>query len=99
VGKKGARINNVAVCAGSGASLLDAAVAASTQLYITGDVKYHDARRAEDAGIHVLDIGHFAPEKYGLLRFGKLLEQKLVRQGLKVQLSYAKEKDPFVPVL
>lgn len=99
VGKKGARIKNVAVCAGSGASLLDAAVAAGAQLYITGDVKYHDARRAEDAGIHVLDVGHFGPEKYGLLRFGKLLEKKLVGHGLKVHLSFAKEKDPFVPVL
>ena len=99
VGKKGTRIKNVAVCAGSGASLLDAAVAAGAQLYITGDVKYHDARRAEDVGIHVLDIGHFGPEKYGLLRFGKLLEKKLVGHGLKVQLSFAKEKDPFVPVL
>ena len=98
VGKKGGRIKNVAVCTGSGASLLSAAVAAGAQLYITGDVKYHDARKAEDAGIHVLDVGHFAPERYGLLRFGSLLERKLTAQGLKVQFSYAKERDPFMPL-
>lgn len=98
VGKKGCKIRTVAVCAGSGASLLDAAVAAGAELYITGDVKYHDARRAESAGIHVLDVGHFAPEKYGFLRFGKLLERKFSAQGLKVQLSFAKERDPFVSV-
>jgi dinuclear metal center YbgI/SA1388 family protein len=98
VGKKGGRIKNVAVCAGSGASLLNAAVAAGAQLYITGDLKYHDARKAEDAGIHVLDVGHFAPERYGLLRFGNLLERKLAGQGLKVQFSYAKERDPFMPL-
>ena len=88
----------MAVCAGSGTSLLSAAVAAGAQLYITGDVKYHDARKAEDAGIHVLDVGHFAPERYGLLRFGSLLERKLTAQGLKVQFSYAKERDPFMPL-
>jgi len=99
VGKKGSRIRRVAVCAGSGASLLDAAGAAGAQLYVTGDVKYHDARTAEDTGINVLDVGHFAPERYGMLRFGKLLEKKLAQLGLDAQLSYAKEKDPFPPVL
>ena len=98
VGKRGKKVRRVAVCAGSGASLFDAAVAAGAQLYITGDVKYHDARRAEEAGISVLDVGHFPPEKYGLNRFGKLLEKKLIGQGLKIQVSYAKERDPFVPV-
>ena len=98
VGKKGRKVKRVAVCAGSGASLLAAAVAARAQLYITGDVKYHDARKAEEIGINLLDVGHFPPERYGLNRFGKLLEKKLVGLGLKIQVSYAKERDPFVPV-
>ena len=98
VGKKGARIKSVAVCAGSGASLLDAAVAARADLYITGDMKYHDARKAEDAGIQVLDVGHFAPEKYGFHRFGELFERKLAEQGLKVEITLAREKDPFIPL-
>jgi dinuclear metal center YbgI/SA1388 family protein len=99
VGKKSRKVKRVAVCAGSGASLLDAAVAAGAQLYITGDVKYHDARKAEEAGINVLDVGHFPPEKYGLMRFGKLLENRLVEHGLQIKVSYAKERDPFVPVV
>jgi len=99
VGKKDSSIRSVAVCAGSGASLLDVAIAAGAQLYITGDLKYHDARKAEDAGIHVLDVGHFAPERYGLFRFGELLENKFTGQGLKVRILYAEEMDPFVPVV
>jgi len=98
VGKKSGQIRRVAVCAGSGASLIDAAVAARAQLYITGDVKYHEARKAEEAGIRILDVGHFAPEMFGLYQFGKLMEKKLVQEDLKVQLSFAKEKDPFVPL-
>jgi hypothetical protein len=47
----------------------------------------------------VLDVGHFAPERYGLLGFGKLLGKKLAEQGLNVQLSHAKESDPFTAVL
>jgi len=98
VGKKSKKVKNIAVCAGSGASLLDAAVAAGAQLFITGDVKYHDARKAEESGISVLDVGHFSPEKYGFNRFGKLLEKRFAGHGLKMQVSYAKERDPFVPV-
>ena len=99
VGKNSGSIGTVAVCAGSGSSLLDAAAAGGAQIFITGDLKYHDARRAEDMGIRVLDVGHFAPEKYGLTRFGKLLEKELTRQGLEVKVTYAKERDPFVAVM
>ena len=99
VGKSGRRIKTVAVCAGSGGSLMAAAVTARAQLYITGDVKYHDARKAEDEGIQVLDVGHFAPERYGLGCFGKLLNEKLAGRGFNVEVKFAKEKDPFVPVL
>ena len=96
VGKKSSKVRTVAVCAGSGASLLGAAVAAGVELYITGDMKYHDARNAQDAGINVLDVGHFPPEKYGLIRFGKLLERKFTEMGLAVEIAHAKERDPFV---
>jgi putative NIF3 family GTP cyclohydrolase 1 type 2 len=71
-------------------------VAAGAELYITGDMKYHDARNAEDAGINVLDVGHFAPERYGLVRFGKLLEKMFAVRGLAIETAYAKERDPFV---
>lgn len=98
VGKKGIRVGKVAVCAGSGASLIDSAAAAGAQLYITGDVRYHDARRAEEKGIGLLDVGHFAPESYGVRKFGELLGQTLAGLGLEVQLLYAKEKDPFLTV-
>ena len=95
VGKKGIKIRKVAVCAGSGTSLLDAVIASGAELFITGDMKYHDARNAEDAGINVLDVGHFAPERYGLIRFGKLLERKFAVQGHAIETAYAKERDPF----
>ena len=32
-------------------------------MYITGDVKYHDAQLAKGLGIAVLDAGHYGTEK------------------------------------
>lgn len=30
--------------------------------YVTGDVKYHEAQRAAELGLHLIDAGHFATE-------------------------------------
>ena len=53
----------VAVCGGAGAFLIDRARQAGAQVYITGDVKYHEFFKA-DEGIVIADIGHYESEQY-----------------------------------
>ena len=55
-------ISKVAVCGGSGASFIGAAKKAGAQLYLTGDVKYHEAQEAVKAGLVIADGGHFGTE-------------------------------------
>lgn len=55
-------LRKVAVCGGSGASLLAKAAFAGADAYVTGDVKYHEAQSAAEAGLLLLDAGHFATE-------------------------------------
>lgn len=55
-------IKKVALCSGSGASLLREAARHGADVLVTGDVKYHDARDAYDLGIAVIDAGHFPSE-------------------------------------
>lgn len=62
VGDPDARIAKVALCSGSGASLLRDAVRSGADLLVTGDVKYHEARDAEGLGIALIDAGHFPTE-------------------------------------
>ena len=62
VGDPGARLSKVAICSGSGASLLREAARAGADVLVTGDVKYHEARDAEDLGIALIDAGHFPTE-------------------------------------
>ena len=38
------------------------AVKSGADVYITGDVKYHEAQMAEELDILLLDAGHFATE-------------------------------------
>ncbi len=62
-GPQDKRIKKIAVCGGSGASLLQKAIFAGADVLVTGDVKYHEAQEALAAGIVIVDAGHFATEQ------------------------------------
>jgi len=68
------RVKRVAVCSGSGASFIDV-VAGRAEVYITGDVKYHDALKAVELGLTVFDMGHFGTERLFYLPVAKLLSE------------------------
>ena len=53
-------IRKVALCGGSGGSLISAAKAAGAQLYISGDISYHNFFTPE--GFMLMDIGHYESE-------------------------------------
>ena len=55
-------VRRVAVCGGAGAEFIDTAVRLGADVYVTGDVKYHDAQRAVEQGMHIIDAGHFGTE-------------------------------------
>ena len=54
------RIEKVAMCGGSGSSLISAAQASGAQLYLCGDVSYHHFFTSGD--FMIMDIGHFESE-------------------------------------
>ena len=62
VGDPASGLSKIALCGGSGVSLLRTAVRAGADAMVTGDVKYHDARNAENLGIGLVDPGHFSTE-------------------------------------
>ena len=55
-------VAKTALCTGAGAEFIDDAYRAGAQVYITGDLKYHDARHADDIGLCVIDAGHYGTE-------------------------------------
>ena len=59
----GKRIKKVAVCGGSGFFLLDNVKRCGADVYITGDVKYHDFFEA-DGKLLLVDAGHYETEQF-----------------------------------
>ncbi|MDD6154277.1 MAG: Nif3-like dinuclear metal center hexameric protein [Eubacteriales bacterium] len=56
-------ITTVGWCTGAGGEFIEEAADEGLDLYITGDLKYHDAQLAKALGICVLDAGHYGTEK------------------------------------
>jgi dinuclear metal center YbgI/SA1388 family protein len=89
-------LQRVALCGGSGASLLHEAHRQGADVLVTGDVKYHDARDAEALGIALIDVGHFPSEQLMVEGVRGALESALQLHGYAVELVMCGiEKDPF----
>jgi dinuclear metal center YbgI/SA1388 family protein len=91
------QVRTVAVCSGSGSSMVNAFFDAGADVFISGDLKYHDARNFEFARKALVDIGHFASEHLIVETFAEQLNRHFhdKRMILSVE-SYRYEKDPFV---
>lgn len=90
MGPKPATVTRVAYCTGSGSSFMEAAHKAGAQIFITGDMKYHQAL---EAPLCVLDVGHFILEEEMMRRFAQNLTDELSSDG--VELLFVSGKDPF----
>ena len=72
---EGAVITRVAMCGGSGGSMIPDAIVAGAQAYITSDVRYHDFLDYGDR-IFIIDIGHFESESCTKRIFYHIITQK-----------------------
>jgi dinuclear metal center YbgI/SA1388 family protein len=70
----GKKISRVALCGGSGSFLLRDAIAASADIFITADYKYHQFFDAEGK-ILIADIGHYESEQYTSEIFEDILKK------------------------
>lgn len=77
-GKVPNKIKKIALCTGSGSEFIGLAKVKKADVYITGDLKYHEAQRATENNLWVIDAGHFGTEKMVV----NLLE-KLLKEGVK----------------
>ena len=69
-------IERVAVCGGSGFSLMYDAIANGADIFITADVKYHQFFEAEGK-LMLADIGHYESEQFTVEIVQELLSEKI----------------------
>ena len=62
-GKKSGALKKLACCSGAGGDEVDAAIEAGADVFLTGEIKHHEALYAMQRGICVIEAGHFETER------------------------------------
>ena len=82
-------IEKLAVCTGSGKSLMKQVLKKGVQAYVTGDMDYHSSIDALAQGICIIDAGHYGTEYIFMDYMEKELKRMLPDlETEKMQISY-----------
>ena len=71
----GREIRRVALCGGAGAFLMDDAIAAGADCFVTGEIHYHDWFGHNDDLL--VELGHYESEQYTIDLLQQLLHERL----------------------
>lgn len=85
------RVRTVAVCPGSGGRLVPLAAAAGADVFVTGEVRYHNMREAEHHGIAIVELGHDRTEMPAVDLLARLIRGGLAAVGATVPVAIYKE--------
>jgi dinuclear metal center YbgI/SA1388 family protein len=86
-------VKKAAVCAGACGRIINAVIAAKADLYVTGELKHHQALAAQEAGLTCVCLSHTVAERFILKKLAKQLQTQL--KGTIISIS-RQDKDPFV---
>jgi dinuclear metal center YbgI/SA1388 family protein len=88
-GRPPAFVSRVAVCGGSGGDLIGQAQAQGAEVYITGEVRHHQAVPGPEEDFAVIEVGHFASEVVFMPAWAEQVAQLLQQRELEVQVRVA----------
>ena len=74
-GNPDAVVTRVALCGGAGSFLIEKAIAAGADIFLTGDMKYHDFMGHEHE-IVLADMGHYESEQFTKEIFYDIIQKK-----------------------
>lgn len=74
------KVRRVALCGGGAGELVQEASKAGADVYVTGEVKHHEALEAGWMGLAVVDATHYATEVVGMKQFARMLGDECARE-------------------
>lgn len=85
-------VRKAAVCAGSCGKILDTVIADGCDLYLTGELKHHQALAAQEAQLTCICLSHTVSERFALKNLAKTLKKRLTDVTIRIS---QKDADPF----
>jgi hypothetical protein len=92
IGRGKRLVKKAAVCAGSCGKIINSVIAERCDLYVTGELRHHQALAAQEAGLTCICLSHSVSERFILKKFAKQLQGKLKQVNIKIS---KKDADPF----
>lgn len=93
VGDGSKEVRRVAVACGAAGEFLSDAIRAKADVFVTGEVRFHDCLTAEVAGVGLVLPGHYASERPAVEELAWRLARELL--GVRAWAS-VRERDPLV---
>lgn len=94
-GPRPERVTTVAVCGGSCSDLAETALNRGADVLVTAEVKHAAACWAADAGLWLLDAGHFATEYPAMALFRDTLRQLVAARAWDLVIDTAVQQPPL----
>jgi len=89
-------VKKVALCAGSGSSMIKPFIMSKADVYVSGDLGHHDALEIVERNLGLVDIGHFSSEICVVDSLVERINQILNQSGADVGVcACSMEKNPF----
>ncbi len=92
VGDGNRTVRKAAVCAGSCGKIINSVIASKVDLYLTGELKHHEALAAQEAGLTCICLSHTVSERFMLKKLAGQMNRQI--KGIKINIS-KKDADPF----
>ena len=85
------KVKRAAVCTGSGKSMIQDAIKAGADVYVTGDIDHHTGIDTVAQGLCIIDAGHYGTEYI----FMEDMKERLAKAFPELTVSCAKVRSPY----
>jgi len=92
VGDEKRLVKKAAVCAGSCGKIINSVIAAKADLYVTGELKHHQALAAQEAALTCVCLSHTVSERFILRKLARELKKAI--KAVTIRIS-RKDAEPF----
>lgn len=95
IGESDKKVKRVAVCTGSGMDFMPLAIKEGADVFITGDIRYHDADEAKAAGLCLIDASHFGTDHLSVRHIADTLREWAIEMERDICVYEADEQELY----
>ncbi len=93
----GKDVHRIAVCGGSGGSMLELAFEAGCDTFVTADIKYDRFLTAKELGVNLIDADHFCTENVVIPVLADMLGARFPELEVKISSALKQTTEFFMP--